>query len=80
MSFLLAIIPLLPTLLTILGYVLKWMGANEQVLEDYKKLVVSTQNSGLISVNLKDRLTSQEQEIKDEVAAEAKAPPSPPSA
>jgi uncharacterized BrkB/YihY/UPF0761 family membrane protein len=71
-AFLLAIIPLLPTIMTILGYVLKWMGANQEVLENYKKLVISTQNSGLISVNIKDRLIRQKQEILDEVKEDGK--------
>lgn len=66
MATLIGLLPLLPTLLTILGWILKWMGANEQVQADYKKLIESTKDSGLISVNMKDRLLKQKQEILDD--------------
>ncbi len=78
MTFLLGIVPLLPTIFTILGWVLKWMGANEAVLEKYKQLVISTQESGLLSVNVKDRLLSQHDRILARRAAAAKLVQPPP--
>ncbi|MGZ6477646.1 MAG: hypothetical protein ACXWQE_00010 [Bdellovibrionales bacterium] len=54
---------LLPLILNLLGMALKWYGAGDQVLEDYKKLVESTQNSGLITIDAKDKLLSQREKI-----------------
>ncbi len=56
---------LLPLILQVLGIVLKWVGAGEDVLEKYKALIESTSASGLITVKTKDKLIAQRQAIID---------------
>ena len=65
-AFLISLAPFLPTILTVLGWVLKALNANAETIQKYEDLVKSTQNSGLISVNARDRMVKQEQDIIDE--------------
>lgn len=64
---------LLPLILSILGQVLKWYGAGEDVLAQYQALVDSTAKSGLITADSQDVLRSQRQKILDRM--KAKNPP-----
>mgnify|MGYP001617152986 CR=1 FL=1 len=64
-----SMIALLPTILTILGYALKWYGASEETLTHYKALVEASAKSNLISVNVKDRLLAQRESIRERVKA-----------
>jgi hypothetical protein len=58
-----SLIALLPTILTLLGYALKWYGASEETLTAYKKLVEQSAKDNLISVTTKDKLLTQREKI-----------------
>jgi hypothetical protein len=64
---------LLPTILTLLGYALKWYGASEETLKQYNNLVEQSAKDNLISVNMKDRILGQRQSIRDRVKAKEEA-------
>lgn len=68
---------LLPLILNILSFALKWYGASDDVIQKYEALVTSTADSGLITVTTKDKILSQRAQILAEETA-AKNPPTPP--
>lgn len=62
---------LLPTLLSIVSFFLKWYGASEETIRKYEELVKSTQSDGLISVKIKNRILEYRSQIEAEEKAEA---------
>lgn len=64
-----SLIALIPTILTILGYALKWYGASEETLNAYKKLVETSAKDNLISVTTKDKLLTQREKILERIKA-----------
>jgi hypothetical protein len=68
------LIALLPLILQLLGWALKWYGASEETLTHYKALVESSAKSNLISVNVKDRLLAQRERIRERIKAKENPP------
>lgn len=64
-------VPIIPVLLQILGWALKWFGASEETIRQYKALIVSTANDGKLTVNIKDSVKKKHQDILDELEKEA---------
>lgn len=65
MSFL----SLLPVILQVVGFFLKWYGASEAMIRKYTELIEQAATDSLISIQSKDKLMSQ----RDAIAARLKA-------
>jgi hypothetical protein len=63
-------VALLPVILQILGWALRWYGASEETIRRYSDLIKSTQDDGLISVKIKNSIMKQREEILAEIEKE----------
>ncbi len=67
-SFLLALAPLFPAIISIIGLLIKWFGASAKQLKDYADVVQKNKDSGLITVETAERLADYHEQMAKEYA------------
>lgn len=63
---------LIPVILQIAALLGRWFGASENTLEAYEQLVTSTAMSGLISIDVHDKLLAHKEAILARLKAKEK--------
>ena len=69
MAFLATLTPYIPILLTLVGWVLRFIGANEADLAAYQKMIDDANAAGDLSIESHDRLLAHKKAIEDRLKA-----------
>lgn len=64
-AFLLALAPLIPGILSIVGVLIKWFGTSEANLKAYNEMVQKNKDSGLTTVDTYEKIDGFHKELSD---------------
>jgi hypothetical protein len=66
LSFLAAFAPYWPAIIQLAGLLLEIFGASKQNLEQYQQMIQANKDTGLVSVDVYERLTAHHQKLLDD--------------
>ena len=72
-AFLISLAPFIPTILSLVAFLMKWFGRSEQTIKDYEAMVKRLANTPILSVASHDKHMANKEAILAELKAEEEA-------